>query len=95
MQDGARHTVPVPDSCHAAASVPTWWCVPAREPPAGGAAAPGMAVRIHAVGRGPGAVLACPSARAPGPRPARATRAPAISSNKQLISINHNFAQLS
>lgn len=44
----------------------------------------------------PGVPL-CPHPRPPVvvPRPARVTRAPAVSSNKQLISINHNFAQLS
>lgn len=44
---------------------------------------PGMSLCLHP--RPPAAV----------PQPARVTCAPAISSNKQLISINHNFAQLS
>lgn len=64
----------------------------------------GMVGPGHPTGRAPGAVPAppslCPHHRclpglAPTPQPGHATRAPAISSNKQLISINHNFAQLS
>lgn len=64
----------------------------------------GMVGPGHPTGRAPGAVPAppspCPHHRClPGPaptlQPGHATRAPAISSNKQLISINHNFAQLS
>lgn len=47
-------------------------------------------------GSHPGVPL-CPGPRPPAavPGPARVTRVSAISSNKQLISINHNFAQLS
>lgn len=52
-------------------------------------------MRVNAIGRAQGAIPVCPSACAPIPWPAHVTRVPAISSNKQLISINHNFVQLS